>query len=92
MAVPKNSGGAQQLASFIMRWYVYVLRSLKNGTLYVGRTDDVSRRLQEHNAGKGGFYTSQNRPYELMYFEMFLNTRDACAEERFLKAAMDGKS
>ena len=33
-------------------WYVYVLRSLKDNNLYVGSTNDIDRRLSEHNSGK----------------------------------------
>ena len=47
-------------------WYGYIL-SCKDGSLYTGSTTDIPRRLKEHNAGKGGHYTSIRRPVELGY-------------------------
>jgi predicted GIY-YIG superfamily endonuclease len=37
-------------------FYAYVLKSQKNGRLYVGSTDDLKRRLKEYNDGVGGMY------------------------------------
>jgi len=50
-------------------FYVYILRSLKTGRLYVGHTDDMARRLCEHNGNRGGAYSRQNAPWELLYLE-----------------------
>ncbi|MCE7863304.1 MAG: GIY-YIG nuclease family protein [Bacteroidetes bacterium CHB5] len=36
-------------------WYVYVLKSQKNGKIYVGMSQDIDRRLAEHNSGKSKF-------------------------------------
>ncbi|KKR53410.1 MAG: GIY-YIG catalytic domain protein [Parcubacteria group bacterium GW2011_GWA1_40_21] len=66
-------------------WYVYVIKSLKNGRLYVGSTGDIKRRLKEHNNGIGGKYTKDNRPFELIFYEAFLNKEDATKDELFFK-------
>jgi putative endonuclease len=49
-----------------MKGYVYILRSLKNQRFYIGSTNDIKRRLEEHNRGKSK-YTSFSRPFELMF-------------------------
>lgn len=50
------------------KWYVYILRCA-DGTLYTGSTDDVARRAQVHNSGKGAKYTRGRRPVEVVYSE-----------------------
>ena len=68
-------------------YYVYILQSLKDKTLYKGSTSDLKKRLKEHNAGKG-FYTSQHKPYKLIYYEAYILKEDAEARERYLKTSM----
>ena len=50
------------------KWFVYILRC-KDGTLYTGMTDDVSRRVEVHNSGKGAKYTRGRTPVEAVYTE-----------------------
>jgi len=50
--------------------YVYILRSLKNGRYYVGSTNDLEKRVMEHNAGKSK-YTSFSLPFELVFSQVF---------------------
>ena len=50
------------------QWFVYILRC-SDGTLYTGSTDDVQRRLQVHNSGKGSKYTRSRTPVEVVYSE-----------------------
>ena len=66
-------------------WYVYVIKSLKNERLYVGSTNDIKRWLKEHNDGVGGKYTKNNRPFKLVFYEAFLNKKDAMKDELFFK-------
>ena len=66
-------------------WTVYVLKSLKNGTHYVGSTDDLERRLREHNSGKSK-YTRNVRPLQLVYNEECASRLVARRRERFLKS------
>lgn len=66
-------------------YYVYVIKSLKNSKRYTGFTQkDPKIRLIEHNNGTN-FYTRQNRPFELIYFENFSEESKARAREKFLK-------
>ena len=66
-------------------YYLYILRSKNNKRRYVGSTDNLKRRLAEHNAGQGGKYTKDNRPFELIYYEAYRNKKDAQEAERFYK-------
>ena len=65
--------------------YVYVLKSSVDEELYVGSTDNLKRRLREHNTGKS-FSTSWRGPFELVYYEAYKDLRDAREREFSLKA------
>ena len=66
-------------------WYVYVLRSLKNGRHYVGMSQDVSRRLKEHNDGRTRS-TKSHKPFEIVYTEECENREAARKRERYFKS------
>lgn len=68
----------------IMFYYVYVLESLKDGDRYIGFTNNLKRRLIEHNKGLS-FSTEFRRPFKLIYFEGSLNINDAKRREGYLK-------
>jgi len=63
---------------------VYILRSVKNGRYYVGSTNDVCRRFDEHNSGKVS-YTRNTRPWILMVFIQCENIKEAQSSEYKLK-------
>ncbi|MFA5093229.1 MAG: GIY-YIG nuclease family protein [Candidatus Omnitrophota bacterium] len=65
-------------------YHVYLLRSKKNGTFYIGYSNDVVRRLNEHNSGLIG-YTKKYRPWEIVYYESFVSLEDAKKREKSLK-------
>jgi len=54
-----------------MEYFVYILYSEKCDKYYVGHSDDVHRRLDEHNSGRGGKYTIRCKPWELVYSETY---------------------
>ena len=66
-------------------YYVYILRSDRNGKLYKGSTNDLKRRVHEHSRGNSRF-TKDNGPWKLIYYEAFLKKEDARREELFLKS------
>ena len=68
------------------KYYVYVLRSIADRQFYVGLTDNLPKRLQEHNAGRVSS-TKQRVPFELLYWEGSLNRSDAARREKYLKTA-----
>ena len=64
--------------------YMYVIKSTIDGELYVGSTNDLKRRLREHNAKKS-FSTSWRGPFELVYYEAYKNLQDARDREASIK-------
>jgi len=67
-----------------MFFYVYILESLKDGNKYVGYTNNLKRRLEEHKKGLS-FSTKFRLPFILIYFEGCLNKEDAKRRENYLK-------
>ena len=65
-------------------FYVYVLRSKKTGEMYIGVTNNVDRRLEQHNAGDS-YWTKSRRPFEMVYYEAYLSREDALQREKKLK-------
>jgi len=65
-------------------YYVYLLKSQKNNRIYTGYTSDLKQRVIDHNNGKSP-YTSNNRPYRLVYYEAFASKSDAQKREKSLK-------
>jgi putative endonuclease len=66
-------------------YYTYVLQSLKNLKFYTGYTDNLKRRLLEHNSHQGGNYTRINAPFKLIFYEAYLHQKDAIEAESFFK-------
>ena len=69
-------------------WTVYVLKSLTSAIYYVGMTQDVERRLVEHNAGKSKF-TSGHLPWIIIYSETCSDAIEARKREKYLKSAAE---
>ncbi|MBI4079627.1 GIY-YIG nuclease family protein [Candidatus Kaiserbacteria bacterium] len=65
-------------------YYVYVLRSLKDGDMYIGSTNDLKRRIVEHNKGEVPA-TESRLPFKLLYYEGYLAEGDARLRENALK-------
>jgi len=57
----------------------------RDGSLYTGWTNDLERRVREHNAGKGAKYTKSRRPVVLAYFEEFATREEAMSREYAIK-------
>lgn len=57
----------------------------KDGSFYIGWTNDLYKRLQAHNAGNGGKYTRTHRPVELVYYEISPTKQAAMSREWHLK-------
>ena len=65
-------------------WWVYILEC-RDGTLYTGCTDDVSKRLAAHNAGRGAKYTRSRTPVVLRYREAASDRSAALRREAAIK-------
>lgn len=74
---------AGQLAELNM-YYTYVLKSEKDGKLYIGWTVNVRHRLREHNAGRV-IATRHRIPFQLVYYEACLLEEAAISREKQLK-------
>ncbi len=72
-------------------YYVYILQSGKDDSLYIGYTTDWKKRVREHNIGKS-LATKYRRPYRLIYYESFLSKRDAESREEYLKSGWGFRS
>ena len=70
--------------SLRMPVFVYILRSLKDGSYYVGSTQDVDSRVRHHNQ-VGTQYTKQKRPWELVYTEEHPDRSAAMQREYAIK-------
>jgi len=64
--------------------YTYVLRSLKDRLFYIGFSDDLRKRVKDHNAGKN-VSTKNRRPLELIFYEAFSSKVDALRRETYFK-------
>ena len=67
------------------QYYVYILASKKNGTLYIGVTNNLLRRAHEHKNCLFGGFTQKYRVYNLVFYETFSNIREAIAAEKQMK-------
>ncbi len=66
-------------------FYVYVLKSQRDSTLYIGLTQDLARRRQQHNRGYGRS-TRAKRPFILLLFERFETRAAARTREKYYKS------
>ncbi len=67
------------------RYFVYILASKRNGTLYVGVTNDLTRRTFQHKEGEGSVFTKRYQVQRLVYAEEFSDITQAIQRESNLK-------
>ena len=68
-----------------MAFYVYILASRRNGTLYIGSTDDISRRIWQHKTGEIPGFTRRYGVKILVWFDVFETREAAFHRERQMK-------
>ena len=79
------------MALFIkVMYYVYILKSVKDNLFYIGSSADLKKRLKEHQMGQS-LSTKGRRPFILLFYEAFLDKRDALRREKYFKQSK-GKS
>ncbi len=66
-------------------YFVYVLLSQNDGNYYIGFTSNIENRIKKHNSGSV-LSTKYRRPLELIYYEAYVEERDALGREKFLKS------
>jgi putative endonuclease len=67
-----------------MNYFVYILQSEIDQSYYIGYSQDVNKRLVEHNLGTST-YTSRKKPWKIVYTESVQTKTEALKRERFLK-------
>ena len=67
------------------RYFVYILSSQRNGTLYIGVTNDLTKRVYEHKNNLVEGFTKKSEVHLLVYFEEFHNVDEAIIREKRLK-------
>jgi putative endonuclease len=67
------------------RGYVYIPSSRRNGTLYVGVTSDLVKRIEEHKQKLADGFTKEYNVTNLVYFETFEDIEDAIVREKQIK-------
>ena len=67
------------------KYFVYIMASQKNGTLYVGVTNNLARRVYEHKNRIHAGFTKKYKVYLLVYFEIYDSIKNAIIREKQLK-------
>ncbi len=67
------------------QYYVYILTNKKNGTIYIGMTNDLERRVFEHKNKLVDGFTKKYKLDKLVYFETYQYVNDAILREKRMK-------
>jgi len=81
----RSAGHPVDKSSVTKNFYVYILASARNGTLYLGMTNDLARRIWEHREGIVPGFTKKYGVRLLVYYEIFENADAAIHRETRLK-------
>lgn len=66
-------------------YYVYIMASRPGGALYIGSTNDLRHRVEQHRSGCGGVHTAKYKNRTLVWFEAFPTCSEALTQERRIK-------
>ncbi|MCC8981430.1 GIY-YIG nuclease family protein [Bradyrhizobium acaciae] len=66
-------------------YYVYILASRRHGTLYIGVTNSVQKRLEQHRNGEGSSFVNTYGVYRLVHVESYQRAEEAITREKQLK-------
>ena len=67
------------------QYYVYILASKRNGTLYIGVTNNLIKRTWQHKNGLVEGFTKKYKVHSLVYYEIYRNIEDAILREKRMK-------
>ena len=70
---------------FMKQYYVYILASKKNGTLYIGVTSDIVKRIYEHKKNLIDGFTKEYDVHDLVYYEQHNEIEEAILREKQMK-------
>jgi len=84
---PEQSEGSKRFCVFMREYnyYIYILASSNNQVLYIGVTNNLSRRLSEHKQKLVNGFTEKYKCKKLVYYENFSDINQAIAREKYLK-------
>lgn len=68
-----------------MKYYVYIITNKINTVLYIGVTNNIERRIQEHSEGVVDSFSKKYRLHKLVYVEEYATSYDAISREKQLK-------
>jgi putative endonuclease len=87
--VTKGSKSGQAMGPILMRspktYFVYIMASRRNGTLYVGITNDIERRTHEHKNDRNDGFTKRYQVHRLVWYEIHTDVWQAIRREKQLK-------
>lgn len=66
-------------------YYVYIITNKRNGTLYIGITNNIIRRIYEHKNKSSKGFSSKYSLFQLVYYEVFTSVNDAILREKQIK-------
>lgn len=66
-------------------YFVYILASRHHGTIYIGVTNDIRTRLEQHRSGRGSKFVHRYKVFRLVHVETFATPQEAIAREKQLK-------
>jgi len=69
----------------VRSYWVYMLASKPRGTLYIGVTNGIIQRVEQHRAGKGSSFTRKYKVHLLVWFQEFADVREAIQREKTMK-------
>ena len=81
----RSAGHPGEIAAVSKVYYAYILASQRNGTLYIGVTNDLVRRVGEHRLQLMKGFTKKYDVHRLVYFEQFDDIENAIRREKRLK-------
>jgi putative endonuclease len=73
------------LGRIVRSYWTYILASKPRGTLYIGVTNGIIRRVEQHRAGKASNFTRKYKVHRLVWLQEFGRARDAIQREKTMK-------
>ena len=68
------------------KYFVYIMSNISNSTIYVGVTNDIERRVEEHRTFDSRSFTSRYNCHKLVYYEEYSSIDEAIAREKQIKS------
>jgi len=90
--VSPEANESELFGTATIMFIVYVLENQNDRSWYIGQTDNLKRRILEHNTGRGGRTTKiKDGAWKLIYAEAYIDKRDSIGREKFLKGGSGRK-